>query len=382
MKSLLYIIYSVLFTLSRKLFNFNEKKIVIFATHDRYLSGNMGYIISELKIRQIECKLYVFKYYDRNLSLLENIKRVFKNITILIYHMPTAGTVILDNIFIASAYFKFHQKAKVVQVWHSAGVFKKFGLHACDDNKLAELQKRANKNLTHVIIDSFRNIDIVSEAFGVDPSIVLPIGSPRTDLLFNPSSIKRAKIEFNKRYPDTLNKKKVLYAPTFREFELREKGFKGELSIDLKLLKEQLGNEYIILIRLHPRVRKRLKIHREFEDFVYDVSNYKNLDDLIAAADVLITDYSSVFIEFAALMKPIIFFPYDLERYQSQERGFYFNYSDWVPGPIVFDNESLLRALFSAKVDEKQEEFVNRQFDFRDGNASARFVSKVLNNEE
>jgi len=308
---------------------------------------------------------------------------LFNDLIIMCYHLPTAGIVILDNIFIASAYFRFHPKAKIIQVWHSAGVFKKFGLHSCVDKKLKILQRRANQNLTHVVADSYRYVDIIAEAFGVTPEIVLPIGSPRTDFLFSPERIRLAANEFDRHFHSYRHKKKILYAPTFREVELSRKNGINSLNVDLKLLQQHLGQDYILLIRLHPRVNVDLELNDMFKDFVIDVSNYANLEHLLAGTDILITDYSSIFMEYVALMKPVIFYAYDLEKYQSDDRGFYFDYVRWVPGPIVHNSDELIDAIKSATVDfTRLESFVNQLFDYRDGLATSRLVTHILKRQE
>ena len=335
----------------------------------------MGYILKEIKEQNLSFKIKVYKK-NRFFSIKDRLINFFQALIIYGFHLPTAGFVILDNILLASAYFKFHPETKVVQVWHSAGVFKKFGLHACKDPKEREIIRRANQNLTHIIADSHRYTDIIAEAFGVKLDIVLPIGSPRTDFLFNQDSIRSATQSFLSKFNDIKHKKKILYAPTFREYEEYEL---IKLRLELEYLQKNLGQDYVILIRLHPKKKSQLKLDDKLKNYVIDVSNYENLEHLLAGVDILVTDYSSIFLEFIVLMKPIIFYPYDLEEYESKDRGFYFEYQKWVPGKVVNNISDLVKAILFAEIDkERYEAFVNQLFDHRDGQASKRFVARVL----
>ena len=97
-------------------------------------------------------------------------------------------------------------------------------------------------------------------------------------------------------------------------------------------------------------------------------------------ADILITDYSSIMIEYSALNKPTVFFTYDLDEYLANERGFYYDFKTTVPGPIVYTSDDLIDIIKNNKFDRsKISDFVKSQFDEIDGHSSERIVDYLLN---
>ena len=100
-----------------------------------------------------------------------------------------------------------------------------------------------------------------------------------------------------------------------------------------KSLPKNLGKIYVLLVRLHP-TEAGSEID-DFENIIYNVSNYDDIKDLYLITDILITDYSSVMFDFANTRKPIVFFAHDIERYSSALRGFDFDLKKGAPGPIV-----------------------------------------------
>mgnify|MGYP000910123033 CR=1 FL=1 len=109
----------------------------------------------------------------------------------------------------------------------------------------------------------------------------------------------------------TLRKKVILYAPTWRENQhLPGEGYQFQLPVDFKRWREVLGDEYVILFRAHYFISNSFDFVA-FSGFVYDVSQMDDINPLYLAADVLITDYSSVFFDYANLRRPILFFMYD-----------------------------------------------------------------------
>ncbi len=104
-----------------------------------------------------------------------------------------------------------------------------------------------------------------------------------------------------------------------------------------------LGDDVVFLIRQHGLVRSRVEIPEELATSVKDVSAYPEIQELFLASDVLVTDYSSVFFDFACLRRPIIFYAYDLEAYRDELRGFYLDYETELPGPIVTTREGAVR---------------------------------------
>ena len=110
--------------------------------------------------------------------------------------------------------------------------------------------------------------------------------------------------------------------------------------------------------------------------FTFDVKKYVDVQELLMVTDLLITDYSSIIFDYAILGRPMIFFPWDLDKYK-KERAFYFDYEDFVPGPICFSTEELVEKILS--VDKwfdrkKMLEFARKFNNPFDGRASERVM--------
>lgn len=103
--------------------------------------------------------------------------------------------------------------------------------------------------------------------------------------------------------------------------------------MDFDALRQELGDEYVILFRVHYLVASKFSFD-DYEGFIYNVSNYDDINHLYLIADLLITDYSSVFFDYGILKKPMLFYMYDLEDYKDSIRGFYFGI-DKLPGKII-----------------------------------------------
>ena len=152
--------------------------------------------------------------------------------------------------------------------------------------------------------------------------------------------IKRTNAGLQKEYVEAGTD--ILYAPTFRENEKFNNVFNY---LDLTKFNERLSDEYVLLLRLHPKINKFYSSDIGVEGDYIDCSDYKNEQELMLLADILITDYSSIMIEFGLLNKPIVFFAYDLDNYLEKERGFYFDYREKVPGNIVQDTDELIEVI-------------------------------------
>ena len=103
--------------------------------------------------------------------------------------------------------------------------------------------------------------------------------------------------------------------------------------INFSYLEEQLKEKYIILFRSHYFIANNLDL-KQYEGFLYDVSQYEEVNDLYYISDLLITDYSSVFFDYANLLKPMIFYMYDYDQYKNQLRDFYIDLEE-LPGVII-----------------------------------------------
>lgn len=148
---------------------------------------------------------------------------------------------------------------------------------------------------------------------------MLEAGYPRNDMLYSPQADEIAR-QVKEHLGVPQHKKVVLYAPTWRDDQFYGPGrYKLDLRVDLNRFREALGDEYALMIRRHPNVVDT--VPGAGEGVVWDVSEYPEIAELFLAADVLITDYSSLMFDYANTGRPMLFFTYDLEHYRDQARA-------------------------------------------------------------
>lgn len=221
---------------------------------------------------------------------------------------------------------------------------------------------------------------IFERAFNFKDEII-ETGYPRNDFLINNNKkdeIVRIKSQLN--LPE--DKNIILYAPTWRDHQYYETGrYKLNINLDLNLLKREISDEYVILFRSHYLIAEDLSFSK-YKGFVYDVSEHEDIRELYLISDVLITDYSSVFFDYAILNRPIVFFVHDLAEYRDKLRGFYFDIESKAPGPLVKTTSDLI---YKIKTLTSNDSYRYKLTDFRrdfcfleDGGASERVVNLTI----
>ncbi|MEA2249733.1 MAG: CDP-glycerol glycerophosphotransferase [Solirubrobacteraceae bacterium] len=216
------------------------------------------------------------------------------------------------------------------------------------------------------------------QAFGYEGE-VLEIGYPRNDVLSAPDrEQRRAQVRGRLEIPDGATA--VLYTPTFRDDAVfADRSF--ELGLDAAAFADALGGDHVLLLRLHYMVTERLPPMAH--PAVRDVSLHLDVSELYLAADVLVTDYSSTMFDFAVTGKPILYLTYDLEYFQNELRGFYFDFEATAPGPLLRTSDAVADALrdldkVQAEYARRYEEFAATYCEFDDGRAAARVVDRVF----
>ena len=190
--------------------------------------------------------------------------------------------------------------------------------------------------------------------------------------------MEKIKTSLLDKYPYLLDKKIILYAPTYRD----DSRYNESLALNLEYLMERISDNYVFVFKMHPFERGKIKIDKSLSSKVFDLS-HEEINDLLIVADILITDYSSLIFEYAILQKPMIFFAYDLEKYENELRGFYYNYTDFVPGPIAYTTEEVVELINKNEWDfEIIKKFAIRFNEHFDGRATERFINEVLFGEK
>ncbi len=179
---------------------------------------------------------------------------------------------------------------------------------------------------------------------------IIQQGYPRNDALFGFTGEKVGNIRSKLGIPG--DKRVILYCPTFRDNDHDSTGYRLKGTFDIKSFMEKFGKFAVLLVRAHYFVAVEQEIAQMGEG-VIDVSDYDDINDLYIASDMLITDYSSVFFDYANLKRPMIFYHSDAKEYEKEIRGFYMG-TAMLPGFIVTQQKELEKTVGSILVDMKQ----------------------------
>lgn len=372
MKKLIYAFYAFLFNLSAKLFKMKNNRVAFVSMHNEGFNDSLGEIRRVLE----EKGGYEFVLITRkDLEVKpQNIPRALSFFFVKSRKLATSKVVFLNDNFLPMSGCHFQKDAVVVQLWHAEGVFKKFGHSIPQPEDVRKNEIASNKWLSFVVCSSKNVVPYYAEAFGVSEDKVLPLGSARTDWFFRKENIEAAKENFYQQFPSLQGKKLVLYAPTFRDDP--EQNEKLLENFDAEKLMSLLGDEYALLLRLHPQVRpKAARLNG-----AVNVTEYPDVRELVVVCDALITDYSSICMDFSLLDKKTVFFAYDLDEYR-KSRNFYFDYTDYVPGLVTPCVEDAAKALLAPFDREKNEKFKRFNFDFADSDNAERIVERIMKTE-
>ncbi|MGN0383985.1 MAG: CDP-glycerol:glycerophosphate glycerophosphotransferase [Eubacterium sp.] len=242
---------------------------------------------------------------------------------------------------------------------------------------------RQTRGWDYLLSDNPFSTEKFQSCFLFEKEKILEYGYPANDPMYAPDREERAE-KIKKQLGIPLDKKVILYAPTWRDDDYYEIGqFKFNLQLDVNRLEKELGDEYVLILRLHYWVVERLDKSMYNPKFAIDASSYDDITDLYLVSDILITDYSSVFFDFANLKRPMLFYTYDLEKYRDVLHGFYLDMEKDLPGPMLLTNDDVIDAIknidrIQEQYKEKYEEFYNRFCCFDDGHAAQRVVEKVF----
>lgn len=321
-------------------FPINRRKILVSSYCGKGYGDNLKYIVEELLSRDIPSLkiIWLVKTKEEAKSLPGKVTPCKKNSLKEFYHTATAG-IWIDNCRKIFTYKK--KKQFYMQTWHG------FALKRIEkdvENHLdlcyVELAKKDSKAINVIISCSTFMENIYKKCFWYDGE-VLTFGAPRNDIIIhqNKSVIRKVKEAFSLE-EDT---KIILYAPTFRRNHSLE-----PYSIDYERLiqscEERFGGNFVVLVRLHPNIT-HLANNINYNEKIINASTYPDMQELLVATDVLISDYSSLMFDYALSKKPIFLFATDIEAYK-QDRNVYIELED-LPFSIATNNEDLAQNIMA-----------------------------------
>ncbi|MFI7338562.1 CDP-glycerol glycerophosphotransferase family protein [Streptomyces sp. NPDC050085] len=282
-------------------------------------------------------------------------------------------------------FFERRAGQTVVQTWDGTPL-KRIGADLTDtlyaDHDQLALLPKLSRQWDVLVAPSRWSAPHLSRALGYDGE-VLAAGSPRNDVLFAaPDAARERAGRLRRDLGIDPGKRIVLYAPTYRDHLAHSPGrFRHEPAFDFAAAERELAADHVLLVRKHPHATGRLGGARA--PFVRDVTAHPSAAELLLIADVLVTDYSSLMFDFAHTGRPMLFHTYDLEHYRDTVRGFYLDFEDRAPGPLLSTTDEVVSALreldtVTSRHAAAYEAFRAAYCDLDDGHAAERVVERLM----
>jgi len=337
------------------------------------------YIFEEL-LKKYPNQEYIWVQNGKIYNLPNNCKVVERLSFQYYYYLATSKYWVNNQNF--PFYITRRKKGVYLQTWHGTPIKKMlFDLESIHgrDNGYVERVEQAKNQWSLLLSQSPYATEKFRSAFRYEGEI-LELGYPRNDILINKAKNDEYIRKIKRKLNISKDKKVILYAPTFRD-NSKKKGnkFTMELELNFDNFLKKIPEEYILLLRLHVLVKENIKLDSSQQERIKDVSSFSDIQELYLVSDMLITDYSSVFFDYATLNRPIIFYAYDLEIYRDELRGFYLDYDKDLPGSIVKTEEELYKEILSVKdISIDYSEFQRKYLPKDDGKATERIVEKVF----
>ncbi len=327
------LLYSSLFLLFR-IFPIKDNKIVCCTNDGKGCGGNPKYILSEITRQGLDYEMIWLLKKDASADLPSGIGRVSYNPFSRAYHLSTAKIWIdtqTKNLGTLKRKGQYY-----IQTWHGSYGLKKIALDGYSKWRLFDTKIFLyNAKIEDVMIsNSRRTTSIYRNAFRYE-GFVLESGSPCNDLFFKNAAPYREKVAHIYSVTD---EHIALYAPTFRD-DFRTDCFQMEFDRTRKALQDRFGGKWVMLVRMHPRSNTDAKGLISNLKYIYDATEYPFMHELLAAADVLITDYSSCMFDFAETERPCFLYASDIALYK-EDRDFYWDITS-LPFPVAQTDEEL-----------------------------------------
>jgi len=365
----------------------HPRRVVLASPRKPHLDGNLAAI--EVSIRRLRpdvdlvvlAEMYGYGFLGKVAYALRMVRGT--------YHLRTAGLVVVDNAWLPVHVAPHPARTTVVQVWHAAGALKRFG---CDTVEPLEEPERTflHRHYDWVVTSGEASREPWSRALRTPLDRVVALGSARTDAFFEPETVAAIRRRVVTEHPALEGRRVITYAPTFRG---RGRGKRPAAGLDAARVRAALGPGDVLVLKSHPNLDRALVDTAGF-DVVVDPA--EDMNDLLLATDVLVTDYSSSIFEWALLRRPLILLVPDLADYE-RDPGLYLDYRTGMIGAQVVDTAGVVAALAAlaspaavetsaapsaagpAAVDAAAyDAFVARHLGASDGHAAERIVERFV----
>ena len=383
--------FKIVYKGMQKVVSVDDKTVIFISFHGRGYTDNPKYIHQEmLKQSRFDDYRFVWAVKKPKTTEIERSKVIRYNSLSYFYYMCKA------KYWIVNCKLPKHIQKKenqfYLQTWHGTPLKRlahdivevenqTFYRSGMNRKQMTDTYDNDVSKYNYMIAPNEFSFEVFQSAFRINPERLIKTGYPRNDFLTN---IKAEEIdEIKARFHIPANKKVLLYAPTWRDNSYNTRGYTFELKADFHRWKEVLGDEYIVLFKPHYLIINKFEGDESLKDFVISVDANADINDLYVISDVLVTDYSSVFFDYANLNRPMYFYMFDLEEYADELRGFYFDIYETMPGDIISNEEDLLQKIKEGNYDYSRLETFNQKFnEWQDGHASQRVLNLVFGKED
>ncbi len=384
-RSLLVRVYSIAFR-TIGLLPRNEKLIIFESYSGKQFSCNPRAIFEYLEENKDKYDYRLIWSIDkRNKDLFDNsdVKYLKRFSLKWLWYMATAKYWITNSRL--PLWIPKPRKTTYVQTWHGTPL-KKLANDMDEVHMPGTTTEQYKKNFLkeaskwdYLISPNAYSTEIFRSAFQFKRTFI-ESGYPRNDFLHKENKYEEM-LKIKDRLGIDRDKKIILYAPTWRDNSFYAKGkYKFNMVLDLESLKDQLSDEYILILRMHYLVSENINL-TAYKGFAYDFSNHNDIRELYLISDILITDYSSVFFDFAGLKRPMLFYVPDIEFYRDKLRGFYYDFEKCAPGPLLKTTEKVIEAIHKTKhykQDENLTSFYDQFCYLEKGDSSKKVVEEIL----
>ena len=311
----------------------NPNQILFLSEREPEKNGNLMLVKKWFEENEPEVEITTFI----NTKTVDQLRK--KELRDCAFKCATSAVIILEDFYPQLHSIQKRSETKIVQLWHACGAFKTFGLTRMGKQGGAPQTSMNHRNYDLVPVSSDTVRDIYAEAFGISGSKVQALGVPRTDLLFDWDYEEKKREELYGKYPILKENRVILFAPTFRGDGNKDAYYPSE-AFDVNHFMERQPEDTVLILKNHPFVKQKFTVDAQWQDRVLDLSGEEHINDLMLISNLLITDYSSSVFEAAILELPMLFYAFDEKEYMDS-RDFYFDYSQFTPGPVVTDFEAL-----------------------------------------
>ena len=309
------------------------------------------------------------KYPGEKVHFCQKTPHSLKEKFIIRKYLLTSKVIITDDYIDCLRYVRLRDEQKLIQIWYTGGAFRRFGLDNIRAGSRLD-EYKSHSQYSAVCVSSEYVRQFYAHAFGVDIDIVKATGTPRSDVLVNDAKIVEKKNNICFKHPLLKDKKVYVYFPTYRDADGEIVGF--DPKIDWARLNDDLDDDEVFVLCRHPFMKyEYIKgcFYPRVKDYTSDPT-----PELLAVADVVITDYSTIVFDASLLDKSMVFYVPDYNDYKSE---LYLRYERDLPGEIITDSSELLKVLRRAANSNNSDKlavFKKKEMEQCDGKATERVI--------